>query len=349
MEEEYTIKEYNTCTCKDEILYKVFDFLDIIFREFEKDDPLPTEEYRMKGFRTKSPSNDDYNWLVWKGDKVIGLAYLVVKNKNNASFEENKHVGFFDIRVLKDHRRKGIGTELFSTILQKAKEIGFVETLQNGTTRESGFKFNEHYNGILAMESVENRCYISEVNWDLMNDWVKQGRDKGKQEGRTLQWFEACPEDIVEDFCEVYTETMNQQPLGELETRPLITPESRRETEKLQEERGFNWHTIITREKNGKISGVTDVTYIPGMSHKIYQELTGVLKQYRGNGLGKWLKAEMLNFIQKQYPDVKYIQTGNADANAPMLSINTRMGFKAHKHNKAYKFKIKELEKELQK
>ena len=55
----------------------------------------------------------------------------------------------------------------------------------------------------------------------------------------------------------------------------------------------------------------------------------------------------MLYFVHKKYPEAKYISTGNADANAPMLSINRRMGFKLHLQKKVYKFKIDELEKRI--
>lgn len=73
---------------------------------------------------------------------------------------------------------------------------------------------------------------------------------------------------------------MNQQPFGELETRPLITPESRRVTEQKQTEMSHTWHSVITREKTGRISGLTDVIYIPSKPYKIVQELTGVREQY---------------------------------------------------------------------
>ena len=77
------------------------------------------------------------------------------------------------------------------------------------------------------------------------------------------------------------------------------------------------------------------------------QELTGVSCEFRGRGLGKWLKAKMILHIKDTYPDVKRIITGNAEANAPMLSINERMGFKKYKGAEGYKFQTEELAKKL--
>ena len=140
---------------------------------------------------------------------------------------------------------------------------------------------------------------------------------------------------------------MNEQPLGELETRAKITPEARRQTEDRYDELKFIWHIVISQERNDATSGVTDVTYNQSRSYRIEQELTGVKEEYRGKGIGKWLKAEMLYFIRRKYPNVKFISTGNADANAAMLSINNCMGFKSHHRSRTYKFKISELQKRI--
>ncbi|MHA1435819.1 MAG: GNAT family N-acetyltransferase, partial [Candidatus Heimdallarchaeota archaeon] len=64
---------------------------------------------------------------------------------------------------------------------------------------------------------------------------------------------------------------------------------------------------------------------------------------YRGRGLGKWLKAEMALFIKNQYPEIKFIQTSNADMNDPMLSINDRMNFKLQHTLLTYHFNLETL------
>lgn len=63
----------------------------------------------------------------------------------------------------------------------------------------------------------------------------------------------------------------------------------------------------------------------------IHQRFTGVKEAFRGKGIGKWLKADLLFYIRDTLPGAKFIDTGNAGNNAPMLSINERMGFKLHK------------------
>ena len=58
----------------------------------------------------------------------------------------------------------------------------------------------------------------------------------------------------------------------------------------------------------------------------VHQDLTGVQEKYRGRGLGKRLKAEMIFQIRDNYPEAKFISTGNAMLNKEILSINQAMG-----------------------
>ncbi|MHA1220469.1 MAG: hypothetical protein ACTSQB_01915, partial [Candidatus Heimdallarchaeota archaeon] len=64
-------------------------------------------------------------------------------------------------------------------------------------------------------------------------------------------------------------------------------------------------------------------------------------------GLGKWLKAEMLYYITKHFPEAEYITTENNIVNKSMVSINTRMGFQLYKAQKIFKFNIVEVAEKL--
>ena len=93
---------------------------------------------------------------------------------------------------------------------------------------------------------------------------------------------------------------------------------------------------------------MTEILYDPRDGHRILQELTGVRPEFRGRGLGKWLKGKMILHIKETYPKAQRIITGNAESNAPMLSINERMGFKKYKGAEGYKFQTEELAKKLE-
>jgi RimJ/RimL family protein N-acetyltransferase len=96
------------------------------------------------------------------------------------------------------------------------------------------------------------------------------------------------------------------------------------------DEQGEADYTMLTREPDGTISGITDMSYAPYRAHFIEQGFTGVRSDARGRGLGKWLKGAMLLHVHEIYPELQTVITGNASSNEPMLAINTKMGFKDH-------------------
>jgi GNAT superfamily N-acetyltransferase len=174
----------------------------------------------------------------------------------------------------------------------------------------------------------------------MMEEWRYEGAKRNEERGTRLRSFEAVPEEMLEEFVDLYNEIVDEVPLGELEMRERVTPASRRRAEARM---GRGWYTTVSQEANGSLSGLTEVVHDLGTPYRVEQELTGVRHEHRGRGLGKWLKAEMMFFIRDELPEVQYIHTGNADTNAPMVSINERMGFKKHQTELCYRFELEAL------
>ena len=345
----YEIKEFFPQKASIDELDNLFNLLDVIFLEDEKDDPLPTKESRLKQITDPPKIFDQFWWLAYQKQQVVGYGFTSFYNTNSPEYEQNKHVAYAVIRIDPEHRRKGLGTKMAKLIVAKAKESKIVKTIQTGTSIESGQNFCVKLRGENIMESSEHRCKLADVNWELMSEWKKQGQKNAEENGLALEYFQDVPEELIEEFCKFYTDTANQQPLGGFEGRTLITPEERRTREERMKKKNFDWHTMISREANGEINGLTEVYFDNDRPYEMEQDLTGVKEQFRGKGLGKWLKAEMLFFVKENYPKIKYISTGNADSNIAMRSINERMGFKVHMNRISYKFKLCELEETLNK
>ena len=63
-----------------------------------------------------------------------------------------------------------------------------------------------------------------------------------------------------------------------------------------------------------------------------------------GRGLGRWLKAAMLDKVLRERPQVRRVRTGNADSNAAMLEINRELGFEPRTSQIVWQLKIEKLE-----
>jgi len=278
--------------------------------------------------------------------KQIGLVRVSHFLKTSPSYEENKHqCNVWNLSLLTPFRGNGIGHKLLRVVLEYAKKHD-KELIIGTTSEEHGKRFIRKMNAQEALSGLENRLELKKLDWKMVDDWIRDGPIRSPES--KIEFFETCPDDIIEDYCKFYTEVDNQAPREDLDVGDfIITPELRRQHEKYQKEMDVTWLTAITREPNGDISGMTEVLYRPSKDPLIYQELTGVSKKYRGSGKGKWLKAVMLREIQKRFPSVTTVDTGNATSNAPMLSINNRLGFKVHKEAIVAQIKTDELEKYL--
>jgi len=347
---DYKIIDFDPHSISGELLEKYFALDDQAVLEIDPDDTPYARDLHKQMIQTKHPDSEVFRWLIVtkKNEQVIGFARVSFVTPAATNYEIAKNTAGFDILVAKDFRRKGLGTELFRTILEKVIERGIITVLSAHQVNVVGDAFCENFQGKVAQEEAEYRAYLSEIDWELLKDWKTAGEKLTQEQGVTLERFEKCPDHLIEEYTKIYTETVNQRPLGEIDIRHFVTPETRRAHENSWiDDRGHKWNTIVTIESDGTISGLTEMVYIPESPIYIEQLLTGVKNDYRGRGLGKWLKAEMALFIKKQYPELKYIITDNADVNDPMLSINERMNFKRTHTLKTYNFDVAKLTKLL--
>jgi len=104
-----------------------------------------------------------------------------------------------------------------------------------------------------------------------------------------------------------------------------------RQMEQMLFSRGSQRLTFYVVEKSsGKFAGYTETVWNPNRPELLRQDMTGVFPEFRSLGLGRRMKAAMLDKVLKERPEVKYVRTGNADTNTAMLKINHELGFRPY-------------------
>ncbi|MFX1253808.1 MAG: GNAT family N-acetyltransferase [Promethearchaeota archaeon] len=328
----------------EDLWTQYFDHQDRIKRELDPDSPPSSRENAKNFMLNPNPHYEIFDWIALNEDetKIIGTGSLYFENQNSPSYHSNKNIGNIYISVDKAYRRNKIGTEFLKIIVKVAKE-NELTTLHGSYSLEPGKEFCNYYKCSIGSKRAISRLKLIDVDWDMISSWKSEGQKRAKNV--SLERFSEVSEKDIEAYTKLYTEIEHQAPdyEGEVKSTVVYNPEKRRHIEKLAKENGYDWITIISREPNGEISGLTEIWFTSKEPYWIEQELTGVKKEFRSRGIGKWLKAEMLLFIRDNYPTVEYIQTGNATANTPMLSINERMGFKKCFDHALFKFEIDKL------
>jgi RimJ/RimL family protein N-acetyltransferase len=77
---------------------------------------------------------------------------------------------------------------------------------------------------------------------------------------------------------------------------------------------------------SGELVGFTEVEVGDGVEGA--QHDTAVRSEWRGRGLGVWMKADMIDWLRTERPGINRITSTINAANAPMLAVCARLGFR---------------------
>jgi mycothiol synthase len=216
-------------------------------------------------------------------------------------------------------------------------------TLTMSSEEESGHAFLKWMGAEGRFSGAENRLDLSVVDWDMVRRWAEDG-PKRSPTTRLEVYDGHLPEEMWEEYCPQLTTMLNTMPWEDMDHGDIVvTPAQLADWFARMDAQGTSQYTMLTREPDGIISGMTDVQYAPYQANMIHQGFTGVRTDAQGRGLGKWLKAAMLLHVLEIHPNLTGVITENAGSNAPMLAINTRLGFKLYRAETEYQITREKL------
>jgi len=275
---------------------------------------------------------------------------LYWSNEKDPNYEINKHIGRVMGTVRLAYQRNKLASQTLLLLAKEAKKVGLT-SIESGVFLESAKGFWEHLDARVVDRDFASELHADEIDYELIERWRKEGEERAK--GVKLEFYSKIPDELLKEFLELHTEVHAIEANLEgkdRETRYAMSEETYHHRVAENERTGMEIVSLLAREADGSISGFTEVYFDrknePG---RVMQGMTGVGKKYQGRGIGKWLKAEMIDHLREIYPDMTEIQTGNATVNAPMLSINRRLGFKTIHDGVVYRIDVDELIEKLEK
>jgi len=304
-------------------------------------DPLLPDADFEADLRTHRPLHQNHRILALQDEEIVGNLVIGFRRPGSKDWEDfARHLDVMG-GVMQQHRRRGVGTALLAGLAEFMSQHD--KTVVSAKVRHpESHCFMEAIGAHARQRLVENRLRFCDVDWNDVAHWLEDF----PADFKGLSWevhAGRVPMETLAPLMEPLTRLINEQPLGTLEL-----PRFRYELQGYRSwyadmDRRGGEHFLVLLRDGQKLAAVCDASWDQRFPDRMYQQLTAVEAPWRGQGLAKAVKARMLLLVRGRHPQVQAALTFNAQVNAPMLSINRRLGYSVHREEAVYQAELDSL------
>lgn len=254
------------------------------------------------------------HWLAFVDGEIVGSAYT----SQSPWFEDTMIV--INVKVHPDHQMKGYGRELLDRAEATAGDwgadrlIGWVPE-----TRPRAVRFAERAGFREIDRDFESTLQLDRCDLDELEGMVARVAGDGIRIVSVSALSAERPgwqRDLYRIFNAVEVDVPNEYPVQALPFEDFDT---------LSLGRRLLGDGFFVAMDGDDLVGLSEPQRVEDDPTVLAQNLTGVRSEYRGRGIAKALKAKCaLWAVEAGYASIR---TNNAQSNAPMLSVNDRIGF----------------------
>lgn len=219
--------------------------------------------------------------------------------------------------------RRDASRVVLGELLRVARADGRTSVIAWGDCTPEANAFWTGLGAELRFTEQESDLDMASVDAEMMGRWIDaapDGIDLVHRAGR-------CPEEHIHALVAT-ANAMNDAPTDDLEIEDAVFDAAiLRADFDARDACGIDYLGILAIGADGSVAGATEVFVNRFRPAFAWQWNTVVLPAYRGQGIGRWMKAAMWQRLRADAPEMATLRTGNAESNAAMLAINNEMGF----------------------
>ncbi|MBI1258470.1 MAG: GNAT family N-acetyltransferase [Chloroflexi bacterium] len=259
-------------------------------------------------------------WPIPNAQRAVKEQHVRVAEAQDGSvigFRTLTKGGFVWIAVAPDQRRRGIGSRLMDDVLEQAAELELSDLSTQVDERSAA--------GNAFCERFAFKPFLHALNLELdVRDWDEAALtpmlNQAKASGIEFKTFaELCDTEENRQRLYVLNKTLNA-------TIPRDQPQPFTPYEIYVKGRIANptmpHDGIFIALDGDQWVGMTQVALVEGVA---YNQMTGVLPQYRGRGIAQALKLLLIRFVAQH--ECPIIRTFNDVTNPAMIAVNEKAGF----------------------
>jgi GNAT superfamily N-acetyltransferase len=282
-----------------------------------------TEDHPQAWFAGRSPGDADGRYTDgWYTDGWYTDGWYTVAMPRR----ENRHLAQVYLQVPPARRRSGAGTALLRHAAAVAAAAGRTTLAGDARDAAAGAAFARALGARRGVTEVRRVLDLTALPpGTLARLRAEAGRAAGGY--RLLPWEGTLPEEHLGHLAVVYA-AIGDAPHDAGTEAQVWDADRVRAGQRRITLQGQHYYTLAAQPAGSReFAGLTQLAVDPESPQWGFQELTAVTRPHRGHRLGLMLKVAMLDLLAEREPQLRWVITGNADANAHMIAINTRLGF----------------------
>ena len=296
----------------------------------QPDDPPPCWVNELGRFRHPWPGDVQTTWLARVAGSVVGACALDLPMLDNVRNAQG------DILVAPEHRRCGISRALLAHLRAEAirehrcRLVFWVSQPLDTAASDPTARFAAAAGAVPVLVQTRRRLDINTMDPAVLVRLEAQARARSGDYS-LVQWVGATPTQWLDDVAYLTVRMSTDAPLDDLQWEQETYDAARIQArDACWLGRGQHNVTTAAMDRAGRLVAFTHIGADTTSRWYAWQGDTIVAPEHRGHRLGTLIKVANLALARRERPELRLIDTCNADSNPYMVAINEAMGFRPY-------------------